>query len=332
MPQFRQDFITKEWVIVAPERAKRPDQFRQEKSPRNKLPERDEHCPFCPGNEDKTPPAVYVRGNSTDWRIRVVPNKFAAVNPQLSPKRNHDGKFLSAEGFGVAEVIIESPSHNANPSLMSDNEVKEILESYKQRYIELSKNESIDLITIFRNHGPAAGTSLAHPHSQVIATPIVPPQVRQLMQQALLYHDTYGGCPYCVMLEEEISQGERIVANGKHFVVFCPYASQSPFQIRIMPKRHYSLFDRITAEETNELAHLLRTTLKKLDTGLGDPDYNLVIRSSPTSDGELHYEHWRMIIIPRITTPAGFELGSGIYINTMPPESCAAFLRDVNIE
>ncbi len=331
MPQFRQDFITKEWVIVSAERAKRPDQFQHERACRTDRPAHDANCPFCPGNEDKTPPSVYQQGDGANWRIRVVPNKFAAVNPALSPKRQRDGVFLSAEGFGVAEVIIENPAHNTCLSLMPPEGVKGVLETYKQRYTALSGNEDIDLVTIFRNHGPAAGTSLEHPHSQVIATPIVPPLVRVLMQQALIYHDTYGECPYCVMMNEEIKRGERIVADGKHFLVFCPYASQSPFQMRIMPKRHHSRFDKINDEEMAELAHMLQTALKKLYIGLNDPDYNLVLHSSPTSDGELHYDHWRMMIIPRITTAAGFELGSGIFINTMPPENAASFLRGVAV-
>lgn len=331
MPQFRQNFITKEWVIVAPERAKRPDQFAK-KEEKKERPAFDANCPFCPGNESQTPPPIYTLNKGNSWNIRVVPNKFAAVNADLSPDRKRVGRFLSAAGFGKAEVIIETPHHDLTLATMSASDIRDILETYKKRYNALSTDENVDMITIFRNHGAAAGTSLAHPHSQIIASPIIQPAVRNLMQQALLYHDSYGQCPYCVMLEEELRQGERIIHNGKHFAVFCLYASRTPFETRIIPKRHYSRFDRISNEEMDELAEILRTTLKRLYVGLNDPDYNFVISSSPISDGDLHYDHWRIMIIPRLTTPAGFELGSGIFINIMPPEDCARFLREIKVD
>ena len=330
MPQYRQDFITKEWVIISPERAKRPDQFTR-KDEKKVLAEHDEKCPFCLGNENQTPEPVLVAGDKKDWKIRVVPNKFAAVNPTVNPERQNEGKFLMIDGFGMAEVVIETPRHNTNIALLSENEVLGVLSAYKERFAKLSSDDRIDVVTIFRNHGLAAGTSLEHPHSQIIATPIVTPYVRQLMQQSLIYHDTYGGCPYCVMLEEEMSQDRRVILESKHFVAFCPYASRVPFEIRIIPKRHYSRYDGITNEELMDLAYNVRTVLRKLYFGLKDPDYNFIIRTSPTSDGELHYDHWRFLITPRITTPAGFEIGSGIYINSMPPENAAEFLRGISV-
>ncbi len=333
MSQFRQNFITKEWVIIAPERAKRPDQFAKKFSgDQTPKPEHDPKCPFCPGNEAMTPQEVYRDGGPGDWRVRVVPNKFAAVSPDSSPARRTVGRFLEADGFGRAEVIIESPLHNHSIAMMTTDGVKNVLGAYKARYEELSKDENVDMVTIFRNNGPQAGTSLVHPHSQVIATSMIQPVVRNLMQQALFYHDTYGQCPYCVMLEEELKQKDRIVIEGKHFVVFCFFASRTPFETRIIPKRHNSHFLGITKEEMDELAEILRITLKKFHEGLNDPDYNLIVSSSPVSDGELHYDHWRITIIPRLTTPAGFELGSGIFINIMPPEESAKFLRGVKAD
>lgn len=332
MPQFRQDFITKEWVIVAPERAKRPDEFAKKAHEKALCPARDPSCPFCPGNEGLTPPPVLVRNHGESWWIRVVPNKFAAVDARLSPKREAVGGFLAAQGFGIAEVVVESPAHNTSLGLLPAEAVKGVLDVYKERYTALSKNDAIDMVTIFRNHGAGAGTSLVHPHSQIIATPIVPPHIRHPMQQALLYHDAYGRCPYCVMIEEELSNGARIVIEGKSFVVLCPFASRSPFETRIFPKRHFSRFDSISEDELAELAQALRLLLKKLHAGLGDPDYNLVVHTSPTSDGEIHYDHLRFAIVPRLTTPAGFEMGSGIFINIMAPEDAAAFLREVDVD
>lgn len=332
MSQYRQNFLTKEWVIIAPERAKRPDQFRQKDSALKHLPEHDPKCPFCLGNENQTPPAIFTVNDGDKWKIRVVPNKFAAVNSDKVLTRNMIGHFLVAEGFGIAEVIIESTKHNASPALMSTDEIKDVLGVYKERYAALSKDEEIDLITIFRNHGARAGTSLEHPHSQIIATPIVPPHVRHPMQQALLYHDSYGRCPYCVTIEEELSHKQRVIMESKYFLSFIPFAARVPFEMRIIPKIHSSCFECITDDGLADLANILRLTLKKLHVGLNDPDYNLMIRSSPVSDGHLHYDHWRIIIIPRITTAAGFELGAGIYINVVKPEEGAAFLREVKVD
>jgi UDPglucose--hexose-1-phosphate uridylyltransferase len=332
MPQYRQNFITKEWVVIAPERAKRPDQFNSGHEKKTERPEFDPECPFCPGNEKRTPPAIMTVGDHNGWKVRVVPNKFAAVSMDQTMERKRIGNLLVAEGYGIAEVIIESPRHNTSLALMTAEEVYDILSVYKKRYSKLAENENIDLITIFRNYGAKAGTSLEHPHSQIIATPIVPPTVRLPMQQALFYHDSYGSCPYCVTIEEELSHRQRIIIESQHFLCFAPFAAHVPYETMIIPKRHSSRFHNITEEEMGDLAGVLRTILRKLHFGLNDPDYNLMIRSSPNSDGELHYDHWRIIIVPRITTPAGFELGSGIYINIVKPEEGAAYLRDVNVE
>lgn len=331
MPQFRQNFITREWVIVAPERAKRPDQFKKDTG-RKILPEHDEKCPFCTGNEHQTPEAVLEIVEKGKWTHRVVPNKFAAVNPDLSTKREYVGKYLSAPGFGIAEVVIESPLHNQTLATMPTGSIKTLLDIYKQRYTELAKNPSVDLITIFRNHGEKAGTSLEHPHSQIIATSIIAPQIRYPQARSLDYHDSNGDCPYCVMIREEIEQKERIVMGNKHFVVFCNFASRSPFEMHIMPKKHYARFDRINEEETIDLAEVLSKALKKLYYGLNNPDYNFVIFSAPVADGETHYDHWRLVIVPKLTTPAGFEIGSGIQINIMPPEQAAKFLAEVKVD
>ena len=285
MPQFRQNFITKEWVIVAPERAKRPDQFARQESEHANLPAHDPACPFCTGNESQTPPPSLVMDRGNGWQLRVVPNKFAAVNPELSPERKNDGLFLSAAGFGVAEVIVEHPAHNAHLALMTTAEVRNVVEAYQNRYAALAADPAIDLITIFRNHGKSAGTSLIHPHSQVIATPVVPPHVRHLMQQAIIYHDTHGTCPYCDMIKEELAQEVRIIMDTPSYVVYCPWASRVPFETRIMPKRHYARLDSMTPEETGELAEVLRLTLRKIHLGLSDPDHNIVLSTAPTSDG-----------------------------------------------
>jgi UDPglucose--hexose-1-phosphate uridylyltransferase len=332
MPEFRQNMVSKEWVIIATERAKRPDNFVQRKEERKPLPPHKKDCPFCAGNESLTPPPLFTIEKSGVWSLRVVPNKFAALQPQLTTERKNDGRFLKADGFGIAEVVIETPSHNLTIATMDPVDVKNTVIAYKDRYNALSKTGRIDLITIFRNYGERAGTSLEHPHSQIIATPIVPPHVRTPLYQSQLACDTFGNCIYCGMMEEERRQQARVVEETKYFLVVCPFASRSPFETRIYPKIHRSSFASISDVELIDFASALQDTLKRLYAGLNDPDYNYVIRSAPVEDSDVKYHHWYVVIVPKLTTPAGFEIGTGIYINSTLPEQCAEFLRGVTIQ
>jgi UDPglucose--hexose-1-phosphate uridylyltransferase len=328
MSEFRQNRATKEWVIIAPGRGKRPSDFAKELAQREPLPSYSENCPFCPGNEEQTPGTVFQMSHAGKWKLRVVPNRYAALSPDKSARRNFVGTFLAAEGFGIAEVIIESPQHNKTIATMTIDEVTDVLRAYRERQREVSKNEKINLVTIFRNHGPRAGTSLAHPHSQLIATPIVPPHVRYPLEQAVLHYDKYGSCVYCDMLEEELKQKERIIIESPNFVVFCPFAARSPFETRIYPRKHQASYLLAGDDDLAELAGVLHQIIWKMHIFLGDPDYNYIIRSSPVGDEDTRHLHWYMLIIPKISTPAGFEIGSGIYINSVSPEESAKCLRE----
>ena len=332
MPEFRQNMVSKEWVIIATERAKRPDQFVQKREEKRSLPRHRGDCPFCPGNESMTPPSVFSIEKDGTWSLRVVPNKFAALQSDLTTARKHEGRFLKADGFGVAEVIIETPLHNCSIATMDLEEVRNTVLTYRERYAALSKNERLDLITIFRNYGEKAGTSLEHPHSQIIATPIVPPHIRAPLYQSQLACDAYGDCIYCGMMEEEYRQQVRVVKETEYFLVICPFASRSPFETRIYPKTHRSSLVTTSDRELEDFASVLQDTLKRLSIGLNDPDYNYVIRSAPIEDRDVKYHHWYVVIVPKLTTPAGFEIGTGIYINTMLPEHCAEFLRGVRTQ
>lgn len=329
MPEFRQNLATKEWVIVATERAKRPQDFQKKGEAPPFLPPHKPNCPFCIGNEEQTPPAVFTITRDGRWGVRVVPNKFAALKPDLATTRTNVGKFLQAEGFGVAEVIIETPEHHKTIATLSEGEVEDILQAYQHRYLEISKVDKVNLITIFRNFGVRAGTSLEHPHSQLIATPIVPPHVRDPFRQAMLHYDEHGSCVYCDMVAEELRQGKRIVLESEHFVALCPFAARTPFETRVYPKAHKASYGSISEDERGDLAGLLRAVMGKLRTGLGNPDYNYIIRSSPIGDENVHYLHWYMVVIPKVSTAAGFEIGTGIYINVVAPEESAKFLREV---
>lgn len=331
MPEYRQNMATKEWVILAPERSGRPEEFIQSAVRDSQVATRRPDCPFCPGNENQTEASTFVDPSSGDWDVRVVPNKFAALRQDLSPLRSEVGAFLSAQGFGIAEVVIEHPQHSQTIATMALSEVRTVLKAYRNRQTVMSQDPRINLVTIFRNHGTKAGTSLEHPHSQIIATPIVPPHVRYPMEQAVMHYDQHGTCVYCEMVAEEIRQKERVIWETDRFVAFCPFAAKSPYECRIYPKSHLPSFILNSDEDLTELAEILRDVLAKLYYGLGNPDYNYVIRSAPVGDHDTRHLHWYMVIVPRISTAAGFEIGSGIYINTVSPEESARFLREVKV-
>ena len=332
MPELRQNFFTKEWVIIATERAKRPEELATHRVVQA-APAFVETCPFCPGNEDKTPPEVMrIPASGKEWRVRVIPNKFAALSSEVPPTRSLQHLRRRIEGFGFHEVIVDSPDHSRCMALLSDDEVGCILSAYKQRYNALSLDSRVNHITIFKNHGVDAGASLAHPHSQVIATPVIPSQVRHRLFEALRHYDDVGECMFCHMLEREIEDKTRVVIKSERFVAMEVFASSTPFATYIFPLRHIASFGDISEMEIADLARVLRTLLAKIYVGLENPDLNFMVRSSPSEySGARHY-HWYVSVIPRLTRVAGFELGSGMFINTVLPEAAAEFLRKVSIE
>jgi UDPglucose--hexose-1-phosphate uridylyltransferase len=332
MSEFRQNLATKEWVILSPERSKRPHDIARDTKDKPPLPEHRDDCPFCKGNEGQSEPPVLVIPEKGDWQVRVVPNKYAALSRDAGTARSRDGAFLKADGFGLVEVVIEHPRHDLTVATMPDQDLAKVLRAYRERQVAMSNRHRINLVTIFRNHGARAGTSLEHPHSQIIATPIVPPHVRYPLEQAVMHFDENGSCVYCDMVAEELRFGGRIVVESDNFVAFCPYAARSPFEARIYPKRHSASFMTITDDEITELAPVMRELMARIHFGLKNPDYNYIIRSAPVGDHDTRYLHWYIVVIPKISTPAGFEIGSGIYINTVSPEDCAEFLREVDID
>jgi UDPglucose--hexose-1-phosphate uridylyltransferase len=333
MPELRQNFATKEWVVIATERARRPEQMAQHRQ-HKELAAFVATCPFCPGNESLTPPEILrvPAAAANPWHVRVVANKFAALDRSTNPVRTVHRSRHAVNGFGVHDVIVETPDHSQVLALMPDSYVAEILRVYKTRYDELSLDPRIAHITIFKNHGVDAGTSLEHPHSQLVATPVISHQVRERFQHAMRHYDDYGECMFCQMLAEELEEGHRIVMVSEHFVALELYASPVPFCTHIYPRRHTASYGDVSTAEINELARVLRTTLAKLYHGLGNPDFNFSIRSAPAESVGVKYFHWYVSVIPRLTRVAGFELGSGMFINTVLPEAAAEFLRKVDAE
>ena len=331
MSELRYNIISREWVVIATERAKRPMDFAKKAKEKIALPEYRSDCPFCPGNEAMSPEETLRLANGASWKVRSAYNKFPALSPEAKCERSSDGVFSTITGFGMHEVIIEHPKHNMIMPLMADEEVADIIRAYKSRYLALEKAEHIEAITIFKNHGPRAGTSLEHPHSQLIATPIIPPHLKLRLIQAMNYYGEKGKCVYCQVLEEELREKKRIVLETDNFVSFMPYASLSPFHTWIFPRRHNASFAGISEAEIRDLAKILKNTWARIYYGLDNPDLNLAIYSTPTRERDLDFFHWYLSVIPRISETAGFELGSGMFINVALPEESAEFLRGVKV-
>jgi len=335
MPELRQNPATKEWVIISTERAQRPEDFGAGEPEEEENSEK-EHCPFCENYEHLTPPEIMAfrtfgtKPDSPGWWIRVIPNKYPALVPQGSPNRARILDFYNyMDGLGQHEVIIDSPSHKLHIATMKQKQVEEIFLAYRERYIALCADKRFELIAIFKNHGVTAGTSIKHPHSQVIATPVTPSHIRHRIEEAMRYFDDYGKCVYCEMIEKELQFNDRVVLQTENFIAFEPFASKSPFMTWVMPKKHSSSYGNITPELSKELAYVMKQTLGKIFKGLNNPDYNFVIRSTPCHETNEEYFHWHIMIIPRVAAVAGFELGSGIYINTVIPEKAAKYLREI---
>jgi UDPglucose--hexose-1-phosphate uridylyltransferase len=335
MPEIRQNPTTKEWVIVAVERAKRPEDFVHTQA-KTQAPPFSEDCPFCPGHEDRTPPEIVSnRSGNGDWTIRVVPNRYPALAskgkgmPKWERVREEGSDlFRWMPGFGKHEVIIETPVHNASFGRIEDEKALEILTMYHARYSALSEDKRFKLITIFRNYGRDAGTSLEHPHSQIVATPIVPLHIRHRLEEATRFYDDNGACVFCKLIEYEKEAKDRIVLEDENFIVIEPFASRSPFETWIIPHAHRSTFGELDLSELPGFARILNRVFERFVKLLHDPSYNLVIQTAPLSEVGADYYHWHVKIFPRMTTPAGFELGTGVYINTVVPEAAAKYLRN----
>lgn len=332
--EIRQNKVTKRWVVFAPGRGKRPKDFAREETDRNHLPEYDPDCPFCPGNESSLPEIIEEAKtkDGAGWLTRVIPNKFPALSPDGSDERFAKGIYVAMDGVGRHEVIIESPFHNKQIALMTAEETEGIVESYHRRYEEIMARHEEMMIVIFRNHGQNAGTSLVHPHSQLIAVSWTPRHVRLEEMEAERYFDQIGHCVYCDILNYEIKEGTRIVMDNESFTAFVPFAADVPFEVWIVPHRHEADFGTISDREKADLSVMVNRVMKLLYRGIGDPDYNYVVKTSARfKTGEPHL-HWCLQIFPRLTTRAGFEIGSGISINPSFPEDDAQFLRELRMD
>ncbi len=329
MSELRQNAATKEWVVIASERAKRPDEYSEKKSTLTEdHPAWVADCPFCPGNEE---PDLEISREpaSGPWQLRVIKNKFPALRVSDELVRNPAGTRRSISGFGYHEVVVESSVHNTCPALESPEEVTRVLSAFRRRGRKMAADERVEHVIYFKNHGERAGTSLEHPHAQIVGVPVVPYEIRARTEEARRHFDDDGTCVFCDILEDELRDKSRLIVQSERFVAFVPYAAPTPFHTWILPRRHSPDFLMVSDADLEDLGHVLHTVLRKLYVGLHDPDYNYIIRSAAMQDREQDYLHWYMSIIPRVARSAGFELGSGMFINTARPEDSAEFLRNV---
>ena len=332
MPHLRFDQTTADWVVFAPLRKLRPHSRTDGGTPSALKPPDKGLCPFCPGNEALTPREIYSvrgqRGGAADWRVRVISNKFPALMIEEDHRRRDEGPlFWQMGGCGAHEVVIESPEHETVLAQQPTEQIQLVLETMQHRDRDLLRDRRFQAFILFKNHGEAAGTSLRHPHWQVIATPVVPRLLRLKHIEATEYFDRTGECLYCALVRDELEAEVRMVAANADFAAFVPYAAHTPFETWIVPRRHEASFHAASGGLLRSLAEILKNVLLKLYAGLDDPDFNLTIDLPPRGDEDKEYFLWHVRILPRLTTPAGFELGSGMSINTVLPEEAASFLR-----
>lgn len=344
MSDLRHDPIQKRWVIIAPERGLRPNSFYQIST--DKIHE-GEFCPFCEGNEDKTPDEILAYRdadkpkNSPGWRVRVVPNKYPALRIEGNLDRKGVGYYDTMRGIGAHEVIIETPFHNEDIADMSIHNICKILMAYRERTIDLSKDSRFRYILNFKNYGKTAGSTLDHPHSQIIALPVTPRVVSMELNSSKEHYQLKERCLFCDIFQYEIEMGDRIIKVTEDFIGYAPYASRFPFEIWIAPLKHSHDFTLIDEKQMISLSELLKEILLRLRTALNNPPYNLIIHNSPNARGSkkrshywetIEYDwHWHIELTPKIIPTAGFEWGTGFYINPVSPEEAAKYLREIEV-
>lgn len=331
MPELRRDPITWRWAIIATERALRPKDFHSEaiSPPVGKV------CPFCAGNEKLTPAEIHAvrdrttRSDETGWQVRVVPNKYPALRIEGGLDKRPEGIYDHMNGVGAHEVIIESPDHDFALHRLPRDHVIAALETYRARIDDLQGDPRFRFSLLFRNHGAAAGASIAHGHAQLIALPVVPHEVRELLDGAQRYFDFRDRNVFEDIVRQELDDGRRLIHENRDFVLIAPYASRQPFEMWIVPRFDSTSFEDTARPRLETLADVLIQALDRLDRGLGNPAYNFMIQSAPYHLRGVPWYRWHIQIMPKLTRVAGFEWGTGFYINPTAPEEAAAFLRSL---
>ncbi len=332
MPELRKDPVVDRWVIISTERGRRPSDFIELVEERS-----DGFSPFAPGNEDMTPPEIYAirpdgsPANTPGWTLRVVPNKYPALRVEGQLNRRGEGIYDKMNGIGAHEVIIETPNPEQNLAELELSEIENVFIAYKLRMEDLRRDIRLKYVMIFKNYGHAAGATIKHSHSQLIATPIIPKQVAEELHGAKAYHDLKERCIFCDIIRQEVKDNIRVIYEEEHFIAIEPFAARSPFETWILPKEHHSHYEQLDELTARHLAITFKAVMKKLNIALQNPPYNFVLHSAPVQEDQLSHYHWHIELIPKLTKFAGFEWGTGFFINPTSPEEAAQFLKEIEV-
>ncbi|KAM7272296.1 hypothetical protein ACFE04_026959 [Oxalis oulophora] len=330
-PELRKDPTTNHWVIFSPARAKRPSDFKSKNPTTNPNPN-NSTCPFCAGNEHLCAPEIFRLDNnevSGSWNIRVIQNLYPALSrDNVEPIHRNEGDQVSIGGFGFHDVVIESPSHEVQLADLEAGLIAQVLMSYKKIIERVKTHDSIKYAQVFKNHGASAGASLSHTHSQILSLPVIPPKVAARMDAMKEYFNEKGKCNLC-----QVQPSDLIINESRYFISIVPFAASFPFEMWIIPRDHSSHFHEIDPDKAIDLGGLLKLMLKKMSLQLNNPPFNFMIQTSPLQipSSELPYAHWFLQIVPQLSTLAGFEMGSGCYINPVFPEDAAKVLRELDV-
>ena len=336
MPELRKDPIIDRWVIISTERSQRPVFLADQAE----VPKPGAICPLCPGNEPMTPPEVFAirpasvssPPNSPNWSLRVVPNKFPALRIEGDLNKQGIGLYDKMNGIGAHEVIVETPLHTQTLTGMDVPSVRNVFVAYRERTLDLLKDRRFKFVMIFKNSGSTAGASLAHSHSQLIALPIIPSRLSEEIKGSLNYYKSKDRCVFCDIVAQESEERKRIIYENDHFIAISPFASRFPFEAWILPKRHEESF--LSSKHDDDylsIADVISTVLRKHEKILNSPPYNYMIHTAPIELSGAPYYHWHIEITPRLTKQAGFEWGTGFYINPTPPEEATIYLQEADV-
>lgn len=329
MPELRKDPVLGRWIIIARERGKRPSDFVIAETPTT-----GGFCPLCPGNENTTPHEVLAYGrehglpNSPGWKVRVVPNKYPALVIEGDLNREGEGLYDKMNGIGAHEVIVESPRHDDTFADLPPEHMVLVLKAFQHRICDLEHDARFRYVLVFKNFGKAAGASLEHSHSQLVALPVLPRKIYSELAGASTYFNYKERCVYCDIIHQELKQDVRVVCKNNDYITITPFAPRTPFEMWILPIRHSSAYHEQSDEQLASLAEIFSESLCRLDACIPNVPYNFVLHTQPLRSESLEHFHWHFEIVPKLTSIAGFEWGSGFYINPMPPEEAATYLRE----
>jgi UDPglucose--hexose-1-phosphate uridylyltransferase len=332
MPELRKDPVIGRWVIISAERGKRPSDFEEVQVEQN-----EGFCPFCYSHEDHTPPEIYAirpdksPANTPGWTLRVIPNKFPALRIEGQLNRQGEGIYDKMNGIGAHEVVIETPEHTKSLSDLEISGICNVFRVFRERILDLKKDTRLKYVMIFKNHGKSAGASLNHTHSQLIATPIIPKTVIEEIEGAKRYYEYKDRCIFCDIIRQEIHDQVRVVYEEEHFIALAPYAPRFPFETWILPKEHFSHYEKISDQMLEHLAITFKEVQGRINVALQNPPYNFVVHTFPVQDDPDKYYHWHIEFMPKLTRVAGFEWGTGFHINPTSPEDAAQYLKNVTL-